>query len=109
MCSFLPVYIEVTVCKYRTSYRAYAYGFFGKVHLFNYLGYEFVYHSVRTTGTVVHGGIVYEWGLAVNEVLWLYYFFSCHDSFILSAKIFYIAFLRLYVSINLRLIWEENG
>ena len=74
MRSFLPVDVNITVGEDRTTYRRYAHGLFLHAHFLNHLGYKFVYHTMRTTGTIVHRHIVHESRLLINQILLCYDF-----------------------------------
>ena len=78
MGSLLPVYVEIIVCKYRAAYRADRYGLVLNAHFFDYLGYELVDCTMRTTWAVMHHGVCQKGSLLVDDVLGFLDIFYIH-------------------------------
>ena len=69
MCSLLPVNVKIAVGEHSAAHWANADSFFLQSHFFYYLCHKFVNHSVATSWAVVHGNIVHQLRLLIDEVL----------------------------------------
>ena len=80
MSSLYPVDVDVVVGKYGTSDGRDADGLFFETHLVDDFGNEFMHHAVTAPRAVMHGVVVEQARLLVNEVLGLYDILISHDS-----------------------------
>ena len=76
----LPVDVKIAVGKHRAAHRTHPNGLFAHAHVFYHLGHELVYHSVAASRTVVHGGVVHQRRLLIDDVFRGYDVFFCIHS-----------------------------
>jgi hypothetical protein len=79
VCCLNPVYIQIIIGKDRTSNGADADGLVCQLHLFNDFRYKFVNHAVAAARTIVHGAVVHQRRLLVNDILGVYNVFFSHS------------------------------
>ena len=86
MCRLLPVNIYIAIGKDRTTYRTNTYRLFFHAHFRNYFCHQFMDNAMRAAWAVVHCYVVHQLRLLSDHILWLQYFFSCHDSFLFNGS-----------------------
>ena len=72
MGSLLPVDIQIVIGKDGTTHRRNTHGFLLHAHFLDDLSHEFMYHTMRTTGAVVHVVVVHQCRFLIYQILWCY-------------------------------------
>ena len=80
----LPVHVDILVGEDGTADRRDRDGLVRHPHLLDNLGDKFVHHTVAAARAIVHRGVIQEGRLLVDDLTFLYDFFSCHGFLVLE-------------------------
>ena len=91
--SFRHIDVDIVISKHGTTHRSHTNGIFGSAHFFDYFAHYLVHGAVAATGAVVHGAVLEQRGLLIDEIFGFYYIVHFHSvsSYYLFISSFVIA------------------